>query len=141
VADKTRSDKCGEPGGCYRARVPSRSGSRAVVAEDGMRLDLLPLSPSSHQLLQLEDRLARMQMCDRPAHPAAVPRRLTNPVMGSVTANGLRHLETNRPQLQHDPAVDVHRVLYPLRLSVVESHHLTGSDVTGRRVLYQHRPT
>jgi hypothetical protein len=29
------------------------------------------------------------------------------PVIGQRDANGLRHLETNRPQLQHDPAVDV----------------------------------
>jgi hypothetical protein len=63
------------------------------------------------------------------------------PVIGQRDANGLRHLETNRLQLQHDPPVDVHRALYPLRLRVVESHHVTRPDVTGRDVLYRHRPT
>jgi hypothetical protein len=63
------------------------------------------------------------------------------PVIGQRDANRLRHLQTNRPQLQHDPAVDVHRALHPLRLRVVDSHHVTHSDVTGRDVPYRHRPT
>jgi hypothetical protein len=49
------------------------------------------------------------------------------PVIGQRDANGLRHLETNRLQLQHDPPVDVHRALYPLRLR-------------GRRVAPRHPP-
>jgi hypothetical protein len=50
-----------------------------------MRLDLLLRGPLSHQLRQLKDRLARTQLCVRPAHSAAVPRRLTSLSLGSVT--------------------------------------------------------
>jgi hypothetical protein len=63
------------------------------------------------------------------------------PVIGQRDANGLRHLETITAKLQHDPSVDVHRALDPLRLRVVESHHVTRSDVPGRDVPYRHRPT
>jgi hypothetical protein len=54
---------------------------------------------------------------------------------------GLPNLQTNRPQFQHHPAVDVHCALYPLRLRVVESNNVTGSKVTGCDVLYRHVPT
>jgi hypothetical protein len=81
---------------------------------------------------QLKDRLARTQLRVRRLTPR--PRRGTyQHVIGQRDANGLRDLETNRPQLQHDPAVDVHRALYPLRLRVVESHHVTRSDVRAAR--------
>src|SRR5262245_41624773 len=119
------------------------SGSRAVMAEHGVcDLTSCCFGPRSHQLPQLKDRPART--------PAAVgpPRSLRGraeatyqPVIAQRDANGLRHLETNRPQLQHDPAVDMHRALYPLRLRVVESHHITHSAVTCRDVLDRHRRT
>jgi hypothetical protein len=105
------------------------------------RLDLLLFGPLSHRLPQLKDRLARTQLRDRPAHSAAVPRRLTSLSLGSVTRLASDRLETNRPELQNDPAVDVRRALYPLRFRVVESHHVTRSDLMRRDVLYRHRPT
>jgi len=56
-------------------------------------------------------------------------------------ANGLPNLQTARPQFQHDLAVDVHCALYPLRLRVVESDDITGSNVSGCDVLDRHVPT
>jgi hypothetical protein len=90
---------------------------------------------------RLKARLARMQLCDRPASLRGRAEATYQPVIGQRDTTGLRHFETNRPQLQHDPAVDVHHALDPLRLSVVESHHVTCRDVTRRDVLYRHRPT
>jgi hypothetical protein len=126
----------------YRARVPSRlwqsgcSGRRRRV-----RHDLLLLGPLSHQLPRLKDRLARSQLCDRPAHSAAVPRRLTSLSLGSVTR---MVSDTSRPTGRSSSTTRPSTctgALYPLRLRVVESHHVTRSDVTGRDVLYRHRPT
>ena len=106
-----------------------------------VRLDLLLLGPLSLQPPQLKRSAG--------AHAAVGPRgslrgraeATYEPVIGQRDANTLRHLKTNRPQLQHDPAVDVDRALYQLRLRVVESHHVARSDVPGRDVLYGHRPT
>jgi hypothetical protein len=95
-----------------------------------VRLGLLLLGPASHQLPQLKHQLARTHLRLCPAHFAAVPRRLTSLSLVSVTRMVLRYLEINRPQLQHDPGVDVHRALYQLRLRVVESNHVIRSNVT-----------
>jgi hypothetical protein len=62
------------------------TGSRAVMPGHGVRGSFLCcLAPLSHPLPQLKDGLARTQLCDRPGHSAAVPRRLTSLSFGSVT--------------------------------------------------------
>jgi hypothetical protein len=89
---------------------------------------------------RLKVRLARTQLCVRGSLRGCAEATY-QPVIGQRDTTGLRHLEINRPQLQHDPAVAVHRALDPLRLRVVESHHVTRRDVPRRDVLYRHRPT
>jgi hypothetical protein len=111
------------------------------MAEDGVRLDHFLRGPACHQLPQLKGRLARTHLSLRPAHCPDVPRRLTRLSCGRLTPTVSPNLDSNRPQFQRDPGVDVHRALYPLRLRVVESNNVAHSSVTGCVVLSRHVPT
>jgi hypothetical protein len=55
------------------------------------------------------------------------------PALRQADANTLPNLQTSRPQLQHNPAIDMHHALYPLHLRIVESNNVTRSYVTGPR--------